>query len=575
MVSVFRLLSALLFLAQTSQSLSTNSRPKRVIIVGGGVGGLATAARVASASRDLPLEVLILEKNGHVGGRCGSFSVSTEKGNFRHERGPSLLLLKDVYIDLFRDCSNNAKNASDYGLNMKQCDPAYQVIFEDGDCIELGFPTGVMNKAEQQSRLKMNSYEPNGAIKWDNYMRTMAAYLECGLPNFIEERLDLASLPAFLIEALRDGARAWPLKPHSDVLDSMFESQKMKSLASFQNLYVGLEPYRNDNQLGGGILRKTAPAVFGLLAAIELHPTIGGVYAPIGGFDAVSQAMECLVRELGVEIQCDTIVTKVDDRGVYVKNGESCAFLPADLVIVNADLPFATESLMKDRKDECYDWNDNFDYSSGVIAFHWSVDKELSDLNTHNVFMTAENRESAQASWRVLRNNQRTDDTEPFNFYVHRASKTDPTAAPQGCDAILVLVPCQTLSRNPEWAKLPRAEAIERYKQQFDDDVIARVRESVLLRLAAISSLRNLERHILNEVVDTPGTYADQYNVAAGTPFALSHGLSQLSLTRPGATYKGYPNVLCVGASSRPGNGVPLVLIGAKLVAKKALSKLT
>jgi phytoene desaturase (3,4-didehydrolycopene-forming) len=574
MVIGLRLLSGLLFLANTLQALSTNLGAKRVIVVGGGVGGLATAARIASESSDL--DVLILEKNAHVGGRCGSFSVSTEKGHFRHERGPSLLLLKDVYSDLFRDCSNNAKDATDYGLYMTQCAPAYQVIFEDGDCIELGFPTGTMNEAEQQSRLKMNSYEPNGAIKWDDYMRTMAAYLDCGLPNFIEERLDLASFPAFVIEALRDGARAWPLKPHSDVLDSMFESQKMKSLASFQNLYVGLEPYRNDDQLGGGILRKTAPAVFGLLAAIELHPSKGGVYAPIGGFDAVSRAMERLVKDLGVEIQCDTTVTKVDTQGVYINNGESNAFLPADLVIVNADLPFATESLMKkDRNDESYDWNDSFDYSSGVIAFHWSIDKELSDLNTHNVFMTAENRKSAEASWRVLRSKESIDDVEPFNFYVHRASKTDPTAAPPGCDAILVLVPCQTLTRNSEWAKLPRAEAMKQYKQQFDDKVVAKVRRSVLLRLAAISSLRDLERHILNEVVDTPGTYADQYNVAAGTPFGLSHGLSQLSLTRPGASCQGYPNVLFVGASSRPGNGVPLVLIGAKLVAKKALSKVT
>ena len=66
--------------------------------------------------------------------------------------------------------------------------------------------------------------------------------------------------------------QAWPLKPHSDVLDEMFESEKMRALASFQDLYVGLEPYKNKNQLFGGVLESTAPAVFGLLAAIELHP---------------------------------------------------------------------------------------------------------------------------------------------------------------------------------------------------------------------------------------------------------------------------------------------------------------
>lgn len=563
----------LLLLVQACQSLSTS--PKRVIVVGGGVGGLGTAARIASSSN---AEVLILEKNEHVGGRCGSFIVSTEKGKFRHERGPSLLLLKDVYLDLFRDCSD--KEAIDYGLEMKQCAPAYQVVFEDGDCIELGFPSdqGSLKEAERQSRLKMDSYEQNGAAKWDEYMQTMAAYLDCGLPNFIEERLDLLSFPAFLREALRDGAKAWPLKPHSDVLDAIFDSPNMKALASFQNLYVGLEPYRNDQQLGGGILRKTAPAVFGLLAAIELHPTNskGGVFAPVGGFEAVTNAMEQLAIEQGVEIQCGATVTKVNDKGVYVSNGESSTFLPADLVLVNADLPFATETLLKDKDQECYDWNDKFDYSSGVIAFHWSVDKKLSDLNTHNVFMAAENRERAEASWRVLRNDKSdaTEGVEPCNFYVHRASKTDPTAAPTDCDAILVLVPCRTLARNAEWSKLPRAEALERYKQQFDEAVISRARQTVLQRLAVIESLQDLERHIIHEVVDTPATYADQYNVAAGTPFALSHGFGQLSLTRPGAESSDHPNVLFVGASSRPGNGVPLVLIGAKLVAEKALAKL-
>ena len=63
------------------------------------------------------------------------------------------------------------------------------------------------------------------------------------------------------------------MKPHSDVLDAIFESPKLKALASFQDLYVGLEPYRNSNRIGGGVLATTAPAVFGLLAAIELHPS--------------------------------------------------------------------------------------------------------------------------------------------------------------------------------------------------------------------------------------------------------------------------------------------------------------
>jgi phytoene desaturase (3,4-didehydrolycopene-forming) len=141
-------------------------------------------------------------------------------------------------------------------------------------------------------------------------------------------------------------------------------------------------------------------------------------------------------------------------------------------------------------------------------------------------------------------------------------------------DSILILVPCNTLQRDGDLASLPRNDALQKYCDQFDIAFIDRVRGAVLSRMSAIPALKNLKSSILDEVVDTPATYAEQYNVAAGTPFALSHGFKQLSLTRPGPASSILPNVLFCGASTRPGNGVPLVLLGAKLVAQKALSRL-
>jgi hypothetical protein len=157
-------------------------------------------------------------------------------GSFRHERGPSLLLLKEEYENLFADCAasiintaqsnNSGKSAAErYGLHMKQCIPAYQVVFEDGDTIPLGFPRSKcagesfsveeikqIQQLEQESILKLDSLEKNGFQKWQEYLDTCAAFLDCGLPNFIEERLDLVSLPKFIGEALREKAKRWP--PH-------------------------------------------------------------------------------------------------------------------------------------------------------------------------------------------------------------------------------------------------------------------------------------------------------------------------------------------------------------------------
>jgi phytoene desaturase (3,4-didehydrolycopene-forming) len=560
------------FDALAASSLETNGNsPKQVqevVIVGGGVGGLSVAARISAM---LPsCHVTILEKNSHVGGRCGSFDVHIPNvGKFRHERGPSLLLLPDVYKNVFRECRES--DGTEYGLSMTQCIPAYQVVFEDGDAIEVGFPRAsseVMSATEITSRQIMDSFETEGSLKWDIYMKAASAFLDCGLPNFIEERLDILSFPAFLREALRDYGKAWPLKPHSDVLDEIFESEKMFALAAFQDLYVGLEPYRNNQLFGGGVLKSTAPAVFGLLAAIELHPNnkkAGGkctfwgvegsilsfspvcllflahsllpVFAPVGGFAAVSSALEELALELGVTIQCNKTVTSVHSDGVFVcdtgpGNDEATAkneFVRADLIVVNADLPYATKSLLfKDtssdntRRQPQFDWDDSFSFSAGVISFHWSVGKSLDDLNTHNVFLVAASRSQAEASWQVLRTNRgNVDAKQPFNFYVHRATKTDPTAAPAECDSIMVLVPCRTLLRDADCAKLPRNEAMKKYSEQFSEDVVSKARQAVLERLSALGSLCDLKDHILDEVVDTPATWADQYNLAAGTPFAL------------------------------------------------------
>lgn len=125
-----------------------------------------------------------------------------------------------------------------------------------------------------------------------------------------------------------------------------------------------------------------------------------------------------------------------------------------------------------------------------------------------------------------------------------------------------------------ECSSLPKDEAIQKYKAQITDAYVDRVRDAVLRRMAVTESLSEIRSHIVDEVVDTPASYADSYNLAGGTPFALSHGFSQLSLTRPGPASSSLSNVVMVGASSRPGNGVPLVLVGAKQAAKVACEKI-
>jgi len=280
--------------------------------------------------------------------------------------------------------------------------------------------------------------------------------------------------------------------------------------------------------------------VFGLLAALELHPSNPkcGVYAPIGGFQAVSEAFEKLAESNDVTIKYNSTVTQVTEEGVYLLDSnepDQSSFIAADLIIVNADLPYATKTLMENDPKHFgndfspehiekirFDWDEKFLYSSGVIAFHWSINKTLDCLNTHNVFMETKN---VRESWETLRRpsvkKKDSSSDGAMNFYVHRATKTDESASPENCDVIMVLVPCETLLRDKVCAKLPKTEAIAKYHEQFSDEMIKHVKSIVLKRLSALDELKNLEAHIVHEVVDTPVTYSDLYNVGAGTPFAL------------------------------------------------------
>ena len=319
------------------------------------------------------------------------------------------------------------------------------------------------------------------------------------------------------------------------------------------------------------------------------------MFAPLGGFQKVSQAFENLSLKCGANVLYGKTVMKITQQGVYyldndkVEGGSSSkeldeefkgeekndgvgsnprkCFLPADLVVINADLPYATKSLLfspddvekvdannegshgiddKSNDDSYlprYDWDDSFDYSPGVISFHWSVTGRTCDsLATHNVFLSASSRSNAIRSWDILgcfdKGKRGTFEDEssgggppldragPFNFYVHRPTATDPTAAPIGCDSITVLVPCRTLSKIVGGPKsvncdASREEMISSYRKQFDNDAICRAKETVLERMSVVDGLKNLKGDIIDEVVDTPADYADFYNVAAGTPFAL------------------------------------------------------
>ena len=322
----------------------------RVVVVGGGVGGLAVGARLARAG----LEVQVLEKNSIGGGRCQGLTVGAPGvGDFRFDTGPSLLLMRSKYEEAFRALG------ADLPCDLLRVDPCYRVFFTDGSSIDL------TSDATNMTR-QLDNFEAGAGLAYLEWLAKAKAMFDKG-GSFIEEDvqtpMDLAKVD--VAAALISRVPPWELLlPHDSVLKLYFKDTRLRSLFTFQDLYVGLSPYN-------------APGVFSLLAGTEISD---GIWYPRGGFGILRDGLRDAAFANGVRMRTDAEVKRVlveegKTVGVELASGE---VVQADVVVANADVPYAYEELLEGAQAE----NTATElaaksYSAGVIAMYWSIKGRL------------------------------------------------------------------------------------------------------------------------------------------------------------------------------------------------------
>lgn len=508
----------------------------RVVVIGGGVGGLASAGRLARAG----CTVTILEKNENIGGRVQSQDVN----GWRFDTGPSLLLFPQKYEETFEALGTPLSTV----LDIRKIDPAaYRVFFPSSP----SFRVDLLND-EAAMAAQLEALETGAGAAYYQFLAMARSHLDMGLPNFIDRDFTELEDAKGLMDLLPQLSSINPwrlLGPHDTVMRGFFKDPRLRAAFTFQDLYVGLSP-------------RNAPAVFSLLAGTELTD---GVWYPIGGFGVVRDALATAAKRCGVDIITGSEVQGIEigdsggaTKGVILRNGD---FVPADVVVCNRDLPAAYALLeggtapvpsvvhhaqKKERQ------LGKLKYSAGIIEFNWCIKGNLPDLLHHNIFLSQE----FDRAWRLATTPQEFP-TYP-NFYVHVPSRTDPTAAPEGCDSVMVLLPVSSMAGDGHPGATDYAPLIEEGRRR-------------ILRAFKEAGVGDLEGMIEHEVVISPPEWEERYGLRHGAAFGLSHGLDQLSLFRPGNKDELIQGLYFVGASTRPGNGVPLCFIGAKLTAERIL----
>jgi len=199
-----------------------------------------------------------------------------------------------------------------------------------------------------------------------------------------------------------------------------------------------------------------------------------------------------------------------------------------------------------------------------MIEFCWALREPLPQLTQHNVFLGKDyegswDRPSTVADFR---------DRHSFNFYVHRPTYTDTSAAPAGEDNIMIELPIGNELERRAAAKKAGLSAVE-----SDEELIEAAREAVIKQFESMGygapNGGGMKALIKGERVVTPSEWEQRYNVKHGAVFGLSHGLLQLACFRPprqtgidSLDAQKVDGLHFVGASTRPGNGVPLVMMG-------------
>ncbi|WP_193614358.1 phytoene desaturase family protein [Nocardioides lijunqiniae] len=515
-----------------SDSAPTSSGSGRVVVIGGGIAGLATAALLASRGYDVDL----LEQNDDLGGRVGS----VERDGFRFDTGASWYLMPEVFERFFSLLGTSV----DAELDLAVLDPSYRVFFEGhAEPIDI-------RPDREHNRALFESLEPGAGDRFDAYLRSAEDTYDVALRRFLYNNF---AAPSTLLhpEVVRRIPRLSRLLTRSleSHVAARFSDNRLRQVLGYPAVFLGSSPSR-------------APSMYHLMSRLDLGDR---VLYPQGGFTHLIDAIAALAQRHGARLHTATPVTAIltdeSDRagrprvvGVEVSvDGRRHSF-PADIVVGAADLHHVETTLLPPELQTHPEktWPRRTPGTGAVLAM-LGVEGRLPQLPHHSLFFTSDWKQNFGD---IFGSEARVPD--PASVYVCKPSETDPSVAPEGSENLFVLVP------------VPADVSIG---SGGDDGggspLVERAADAAIDQVAAWAGIPDLRDRIRVRHTVGPEDFARRYNAWQGGALGLEHTLRQSAFFRPSNVSGKVDGLLYAGASTVPGVGLPMCLISAELVLKR------
>ncbi|MGV8912083.1 MAG: phytoene desaturase family protein [Rhodoglobus sp.] len=498
-----------------------------VVVIGGGIAGLASAALLAKEGHS----VTLLEGRSAVGGRAGSW----EHDGFRFDTGPSWYLMPEVFDHFYKLMGTSAEEQ----LSLITLDPGYRVYFEgEKHPIDISTDLG-------ENLALFESIEPGSGVRLKKYLKSAEETYELAKRYFLYTTFaDLRSSATKEVLAKAASFVRLLIEPLSRLVARTVKDDRLRKVLGYPAVFLGSSPY-------------LTPSMYHLMSHLDLAD---GVLYPMGGFTRVIESIADIASDAGVTIRTNAAVTRiVTADGVatgveYVDAKGAIHFADADIVVSAADLHH-TETQLLEAEEQTYPasyWEQKVPGPSALLLY-LGVKGELPELEHHTLLFMKDWQKGFEA---IFGDSPRV--PEPASLYICKPSGVDPNVAPDGFENVFVLVP------------IPADPTIGRGDVDGDGDTrIEVLADKVIAQIGEWTGIPDFAERVSVRRTVGPGNFADELNAWRGTALGPAHTLKQSAFFRAGNVSKKVDGLYYVGGSTIPGIGLPMCLISAEVLVKR------
>lgn len=476
---------------------------KKITIIGSGFSALAASCYLAKEN----FNVTILEKNPTIGGRARQL----KKDGFTFDIGPTWYWMPDVFEKFFADFD---KKTSDY-YNLDKLNPAYEVYFDNLDSIKIpdNLPEilTIFEKEETGSSKHLDHFLKNAKFNYDVAIKDLVYRPGISITELITP-VTIKKVNQFF-SSIRTTVR------------KKIKNNRLQQIMEFPVLFLGAKP-------------SNTPSFYSFMNYADFGL---GTWHPKGGMYEVVKAMETLAIDLGVKIETQQNVEKINvENGVVKSVVANGVTIDSDFVLSGADYHH-TETLL-DEKYRGYTekyWDSKI-FAPSSLLFYVGFDKKINNVSHHTLFFDTDFDVHAKAiydnpSW-----------PEKPLFYASFPSITDSSVAPNGQEAGIFLIPIAPgIKDTPAIREIYFQNIIKRFEKLTNQ----KVTENIIFK----------ESFCVNDFVN-------DYNSYKGNAYGLANILTQTAFLRPKIISKKVKNLFFTGQLTVPGPGVPPSIISGKIV---------